>query len=626
MATTDQNVLGERLHKLYQSLLKHQDDDHLRRISNTGEVKVPHTSSSWYQCAWCDNPIVVRAPAQPVPVVHFCQMCSGVVYCSATCQKEDWKIGRHRFCCRQVRSRKAVTELSIELSEENGVMDVFDRSNEMIFRLGALGTGLGSVGQNYLRERMSLVLALMKQAVAPMAAENFFECIEWSTRHAERCICIDLPPTPHWDRLALEVVLEHCIDLLNLDPVHTASFTRVLVVHCLLILHRPLELYQFVKMWNLLPHKLRVIHADFRDPDEEPTQLEEALGFALGPNTFWSLKEPQFMFEDQSELALRPPCQRVDGCAMIETFPGPTKAEVVNVLYLASIGLRLVARCLPIKADDITSHMGSFLGLTGAPDHTALAQQCCQLLVFANESIPGILLELIESESLPRPSQKLQFQNDDNPPILELLKTAWVSSKFAWSFLLQFVRKEHNLRSQVRVPKHNFLQHELDQEYRKYLAVKSNRTERRRIESHWEMVKDTPPVRQLLLEEMENGSCVYDYDFSISRVYATIMKEEKETTANEILLLGERDRLDLVDDEAFLAREHLLQVKHLPSVALFLKTHNIFVSDEGRPACVKLEELVWGMFRKGLATESNLNLLFGKAGWVSFLLSYASVD
>lgn len=616
MATTDHNLLlGERLHKVYQSLLKHQDDDDLRPVSNTGEVKVPHTSSSWYQCAWCDNPIVLRAPTQPVPVVHFCQMCSSAVYCSATCQTEDWKRGRHRFCCRQIRRcRKAVTELSIELSEENGVMDVFDRSNEMIHRLGAVGTGLGSVGQNYLRERMGLALALMEQAVAPMAASR--------------------PPSPHWDRLALEFVMEHCIDLLHLDPVHTASFVRVLVVHCLLVLERHQELYDFVKYWNLLPHKLRVIHADLIDPDEDPTQLEKALDFSLGPNTFWSLKEPQSMFEDQSELALRPPCQRVDGSAIIETFSGPTKAEVVNVLYLAlakiqsyqtMLGLRLVARCLPIKADDITSHMGSFLGLTGAPDHTTLEQQCCQLLLFANESIPGILLALIESDSLPRQSQDLQFQNDDNPPILELLKTAWVSSKFAWSFLLQFVRKEHDLRSQIQVPRHSFLQQVLDHAYQKYLAVKSNRNERGRIETHWDRVKDTPLVRQLLLEEMENGSCVYDYDFSISRVYATLMKEEKETIQNEILLLGERDRLDLVDDEVFLAKEHLLQVKHLPTVALFLKTHNIYVSDEGRADCVKLEELVWGMFRRGLATESNLNLILGNAGWVSFLLSYASV-
>ena len=99
-------------------------------------------------------------------------------------------------------------DLSTELGEgANGIMNVFDRENEMVFRLAA-GGGLGSVGQNYLEARKDLVKALLQQAVAPMTHEN---------------------PVSHWDRLAAELALEHCKDMLHLLIFGLGSIVGMLV-------------------------------------------------------------------------------------------------------------------------------------------------------------------------------------------------------------------------------------------------------------------------------------------------------------------------------------------------------------------------------------------------------------
>ena len=386
----------------------------------------------------------------------FCRYhCGSVVYCSHAHEQDDWD--QHRKLCSKVRRhRKHVTQLSLEYGENNGIMDIFDRSNGMVFVLADPVRGLGSVGKNYLDQRTKLVHAYMDQAVAPM----------WKTamtkpkkQHHDDDGAY--APSPHWNRLAMELALEQCLDLLHLDPVETDGSTRALVAHGLLVLERYQELYDYVKFWNTIPWELRVINRR----EATLNEFHDTLDFVLGANTFLNVMSPQPIWEDQSQLALRVSSRPGDS-ENVPTFPGPSQSDIVTVLYLALgkllvyqavEGFRIMSSCMPIESDLILAHIAAFVGIQAdwlTVDPPRARRQCHELLSFANTSIPKILQDFVRLGAVPA---------HDRLSSLELLSTAWMSHAFAWNFLLDFIQSD--VADTCTVPRNEVLQRVYDQVY-----------------------------------------------------------------------------------------------------------------------------------------------------------------
>jgi MYND finger len=533
-------------------------------------------------------------------------MCESVVYCSHAHQNDDWS--DHRKLCTEVRRcRKVVTDLSHEYSETNGIMDIFDRSNAMVFALADPVRGLGSVGKNYLSERNNLVHAYMELAMAPMTAPPTSN-ITTEPKHSNG----NDAPRPHCNRLAVELALEHCLDLLHLDPVETDSSTRTLVAHCLLVLEQYQELYDYVKYWNIVPWKLRAIKR--REPVF--TQFDDALDFALGASTFLNFKSPQDMWEDQSQLALRSPHL---GRGTIRTWPGSSHSEVVAVLYLALgkllvhqaiKGIRLMTFCMPIESDLILAHIAGFVGIKAkwlATNPQRARRQCHELLSFANASIPRIIQDLVR---LGPDSTSCHLSS------LELLRTAWRSHEFPWRFLMDFIEKE--AANTCAVPRHELLQHVSDRVYNTYFELKTMHGIIGQIRDHWERAKNSPAGRRLLLEEMENGRQLYELEFCAPRIVSLLRKEGLATAGNVELLLGDVSSISIAAEvEMFLACQHFEQVKYLPKIVAFVQAHQLWNLPPEDVDAQSVRDMLIKLARKRLATEGNLKLLFG-TGWPVF--------
>ncbi|CAB9520043.1 expressed unknown protein [Seminavis robusta] len=652
----------EALQELLDSLLQRAEEDEecLRSISKTGNVIIPPESACFAHCAYCDKYRQERFQIT-------CRRCQGTVYCSFDCQTNDWKNGVHRkFCSKISRLKSRVAELSNQYSETNGIMDVFDRTNAMVFYFGDPVRGLGTVGQDFMWERMKLVHAYMQQATESMIPSNEPMALFWSgrrTSHGSRRLPWNhrLPPEPsqshentnnntdntnnntlihpppRWNRLALELVLEHCLDLLHLDPVEADSCTRTLVAHCLLILERYQQLYDFVKYWNIIPRRLRSIKRNYPAFSEFDEILNHT---ALEPSTFLRIQSPQNFLEDQSNLVLRAPATRPNDDNMITlSFPGPSQSEVVSVMYLALAklhvcqavrGIRLVATsAIPsIQSDLILAHIGSFLGVDAdwlVPDSEDILQRHChELLSFANESIPRFLQDLVACPLRPYKDDDSTTTSsifDDTSNIVRLpsinlviLKAAWMDHEFSWKFLLDYV--ESSPHNHHQVPRHEFLQQVFDRvSHEAYSRDRTADVGR----DHWEQVKDTPPVRQLL-NEMDGGNQLLEFEFSVTRIVSLLEKEGHNTPENLQLLLGDNvDCQSAFDANRQLACRYLQYVRFFPDVVAFTTAHEIWIPEDSVDTD-NFQEVVRQLKEKTLDSEANLKLLFGEGGRVSDLL------
>jgi len=582
------------------------DSSLLRKIDGCGDVEISSTSTTPFQCVWCNifcRPTSTTSYNYPPPRVHRCTACHAAVYCSLACEQQDRQHGRHMHrCLRLRRCQDSLNELGMEFSQEsNGVMDVFDRSNRMVFFFCDEHRGLGSTGERYLSARVEMVHALIEESVARIG----------------RASCCG---PRHWNLLALELAMEHCLDMLHLDPVVNDGSVTVMIAHCLFVLERYQDLYDFVKYWNILPRKLREI--DRRDSSMAFPNLDHAFSTALGPEAFLNTKK-QDMFEDQSLLALRLPSRcNPEEDRYIQTFPGCSLSEVVNNLYLALAKLcvyekiksiRMVTQsCFSIESGLISSNIGSFVGISEdwvTVNPLIMLNQARELLAFADTSIPGILRAVIEA----RVSLPLTF---DKVPMIDLLRITWESHAFPWIFLVSFVQ---NQEPYPVIPRNNMLQQALDRLYEEFITAEIDELEYSRARHHWEAVKHSEPVRRLLLEEMQHGQQLYNHPFSITRIFSVLRNESRHAVDNLDLLLGGDAigiiAIGLVGDK-LLAREHLEQVRDRPHILKFIDEHGIDIPRD-RLGDNDVEEIIQRLREKGLDTPSNLKLLFGDDGWVA---------
>jgi len=457
------------------------DFSHLREINSS--VLTPSSqlhSKSGSRCAWCDEIIPSFRPAKE------CSKCHCAIYCSALCLDQDKNFGGHRQMCQLIRRKQIeVSHLNREFSQANGIMDVFDWNNGMVFNFGNQHGGLGETGQSYLWHRSALVQALIKEGSNRMV--NF---------DAETGTLSNLLPRPHWNRLALQLALEHSLDLVHLDPVSSLHCTRVWIAHSLLVLDRYQDLYDYVKYWNVLPHELRRIDRDRRNFDQVfDAELWDVIDSALGPTRFMHVKR-QSMFEDQSNLALRLPVRKPS-----TGFPGPALAEVVCILYLALAKLLVLAEIAKVQmvvreyvtvaSEVIAISIGSYLDLPSQwldMHPSQMKRQCRELLSFAESSIPGVLEEMVDRSCM----------NCDSE--LELLKTTWYSHKKAWKFLVEYVKKKDE--SECHIPRNVVHQQMLDRVYFSYAQIYLSDPDYQQCCEHWERVKNTKRVQDFLKQEL----------------------------------------------------------------------------------------------------------------------------
>ena len=607
-----------------------------RNIDALGRITLPTARSRFRRCAWCDIRFVASPSGgassslgQSSHPLHWkeCTKCHSAIYCSPLCLDQDKKIGNHRSLCAQIcRHKKRVSNLGLEYSESNnGVMDVFDWSNGMVFYFADPHRGLGTVGEQYIVERKALVDSLVKEGASKMVDVASGAAAASAVSNA----FTDTIPPPHWNYMALELSLEHSLDILYLDPVAScrssssssnANCIRTGIAHSLLVLERFQELYDYVKYWNVLPRKLRQMHrrpAEERDIEQTliPSRVHGMLHAALGAETFMKTKKQSF-FEDQRELVLRlpsrPPPMESD---IIRTFPGPSMTEVVCVLYVALAKLlvlekvknvrMVVQNCIPIQAETITATIGSYLDL--APDWVALntqtvLKQCRELLAFADNSIPGTLKTLIQSPDEIESSHYLNA-TDASPTSIELLRAAWFNHDLHWTFLVNFV--EHGGACGTNIPRNDAIQQALDHFYSSYIELHTSDPEYLECRRHWNRVKNTEAVRSLLTNEVEKGRHLCGSGFYPTQMYLRLVTQVW-TRDNFELLFGNPNvpYSVLRDVDMYLATEHLFQVKYTPEVLSFCKTNDIVIPDDACTCLVTLSA-------KDLATPENTTLLFG---------------
>lgn len=614
----------------------------LRPINALGRISLSPTARSRFRCAWCDVRLSVFPVAScasssqashPQPWKE-CTKCRSSVYCSSLCLDQDKKIGSHRKLCARIRRHQEdVSAWAVSHSEVLS-MDIFDRAIGMVFYFASFA-GLGSTGKGYMRLRKDLVDSLVMEGTSKMINVAAAADGDGESKLIASSFCDSIPP-PHWNSFALEVALEQSLDILHLDPVvnccfdfsrSSANSIRTGIAHSLLVLERYQDLYDYVKYWNVLPHKLRQMHrrpVEGRDSETRPEiGIQTALDVALGPKAFMQTTK-QAVFENQRELVLRLPSRSSSqNSGIIPTFPGPSVTEVICILYVTLAKLlvldnieivqMVVQHCLSIEAQIITVTIGSYLDLSSDwivqhPD--VIRNQCRELLAFANSSIPGILETLIEKSRLAPVDYHQQTFNDTPTPI-ELLRTAWFHHSSPWTFLVDFVSRIDTYHTLI--PRNHMVQEALDHVYSFYAELHISDPEYRECRQHWERVKDTEAVRTLLTDQIDDGGHLFGSSFYPTQMFLRLANQSNLNRAEYFELLFGRPDVSysaMRDVDLYLAHEHLFQVRYLPETISFCKVNDVAIPDE--PDDEKTVLVLLGMLAdRGLTTPANMTLLFG---------------
>eukprot|EP00550_Attheya_septentrionalis_P001288 CAMPEP_0198285566 /NCGR_PEP_ID=MMETSP1449-20131203/4823_1 /TAXON_ID=420275 /ORGANISM="Attheya septentrionalis, Strain CCMP2084" /LENGTH=404 /DNA_ID=CAMNT_0043983023 /DNA_START=102 /DNA_END=1316 /DNA_ORIENTATION=+ len=208
-----------------------------RSISEV-DVTVNPSSPALLTCVGCGKVHVHGVSDKPT---KRCSKCQSANYCGRECQLKDWEDGGHKKRCKAIAKATAklrpraeeLHHVRVTLREEPEQLwiNMFDPEEEIIGRFWEIPQT-----KDYFRQRFILFDALMDEA-------DHRAFLTWSDEWSE-------DGRPVINRLALELGLEHSLDLLCLNSGDNQGL-RFFVPSIMIELGKYQQAYDFMKYWFL---------------------------------------------------------------------------------------------------------------------------------------------------------------------------------------------------------------------------------------------------------------------------------------------------------------------------------------------------------------------------------------